>query len=300
LVDRQHGVVVRGQLLELGFSAKAIEHRIARGRLHPLWRGVYAVGRPELTQRGRWMAAVLACAPDGVLSHESAAALWEIRSPRGDEIEVSVPNRAVHRRSGIVVHRRATLGAMEVARRDGIPVTSPICTLVDIAARLGRSQLEAAINEADKRDLTSPQELRSALDQLPRRPGTGVLKATLDRHTFRATDSELERRFLALIRRARLPPPQTGRYVGGFKVDFYWPDLGLIVETDGLRYHRNPAQQARDRLRDQAHAAAGLTSLRFTHAQVWYEPRHVEATLTAVARRLRARSAAWARPEDRH
>jgi very-short-patch-repair endonuclease len=74
--------------------------------------------------------------------------------------------------------------------------------------------------------------------------------------------------------------------VHGFEVDFYWPDLGLVVETDGLRYHRTPAQQARDRLRDQTHAAAGLTALRFTHAQVRYEPVHVAATLLAVVHRL--------------
>jgi very-short-patch-repair endonuclease len=79
----------------------------------------------------------------------------------------------------------------------------------------------------------------------------------------------------------------TGRRINGFKVDFYWPDLGLVVETDGLRYHRTPAQQARDRSRDQAHTAAGLTCLRFTHAQVRYEPEQAEKTLRAVARRLR-------------
>jgi hypothetical protein len=202
-----------------------------------------------------------------------------------------VPARMRSRRQlGIVVHRRADLGAGEVTRRHGIPVTTPISTLVDIATCLDRHQLEAAVNEADRRGLTNPQELRAALDELSRRPGLGVLRMVLDRRTFALTDSELERRFLPLARGAGLPPPHTGRYVNGFKVDFYWPDLGLVVETDGLRYHRTPAQQTRDRLRDQAHTATGLTALRFTHAQVRFEPRHVEATLLAVARRLRARA----------
>jgi very-short-patch-repair endonuclease len=75
--------------------------------------------------------------------------------------------------------------------------------------------------------------------------------------------------------------------LNGFKVDFFWPELGLVVETDGLRYHRTPAAQARDRLRDQVHTAAGFTTLRFIHAQVRYEPRRVRDTLAAVARRLR-------------
>ena len=233
------------------------------------------------------MAAVLACSPDSVLSHDSAAALWGIRPVRVDQIEVSVPDSVARVRAGIVCHRRAALGKQDVTRRDGIPVTNPVCTLVDIAVRLERGQLETAINEADKLDLISPEELRSALDHLPRRPGLGVLRRMLDRRTFRLTDSALERRFLALVRRARLPLPETGRYVDGFKVDFHWPELGLVVETDGLRYHRTPAAQARDRLRDQSHAAAGLTALRFTHSQVRFEPRFVQATLVAVARRLR-------------
>jgi very-short-patch-repair endonuclease len=114
------------------------------------------------------------------------------------------------------------------------------------------------------------------------------LRKTLDRRTFTLTDSELERRFLPIARRAGLPPPQTRRQVSGFRVDFYWPALDLIVETDGLRYHRTPAQQARDRLRDQTHTAAGLTCLRFTRAQVRFEADQVDATLSAVVRRLRA------------
>ena len=104
---------------------------------------------------------------------------------------------------------------------------------------------------------------------------------------FLLTDSELERRFLRLIRGTGLPTPQTGVWVSGFKVDFFWPDLGLVVETDGLRYHRTAAQQSRDRQRDQAHAAAGLTTLRFSHSQIAFDGRRVRDTLARVARRLR-------------
>jgi very-short-patch-repair endonuclease len=113
------------------------------------------------------------------------------------------------------------------------------------------------------------------------------LRTLLDAQTFRMTDSELERRFLPIVEGLGMGRPQTQVFLNGFRVDFFWPDLGLVVETDGLRYHRTPAQQARDRLRDQAHAAAGLTTLRFTHRQVRYEPRHVRRTLEAVADRLR-------------
>ncbi len=134
--------------------------------------------------------------------------------------------------------------------------------------------------------MTDPEELRIALERLPREARRGGIAQDLDRRAFVLTDSELERRFLSVVRSAGLPLPQTGCQVNGFKVDFYWPDLDLVVETDGLRYHRTPAQQARDRQRDQAHLEAGLTPLRFTHAQVRFEPAHAAGVLTAVARRL--------------
>jgi very-short-patch-repair endonuclease len=203
-----------------------------------------------------------------------------------------VPARMRHHRAGIRVHRRANLGPRDVGRCQGIPVTQPICTLVDLAVRLPAGQLEAAVNEADKLDLIDADELRVALDDFAGRRGVAPLRKLLGRHAFTLTDSELERRFLPIARRAGLAQPATGARVSGFKVDFYWPDLGLVVETDGLRYHRTPAEQAKDRIRDQVHAKAGLTTLRFTHAQIAYEPAGVQETLEAVARRLRGRSIA--------
>jgi very-short-patch-repair endonuclease len=287
LARRQHWVVARRQLLELGFSRDWIAHRLATGRLHRLWQGVYAVGRPRVTQYGQWMAAVLACGPAALLSHDTAAALWGIRRATA-RLEVSVVSGAKRRPQGITVHRQRGLRPEHITRLHGIPVTSPIRTLIDIALRLDRDQLEAAINQADKLDLCDPEELRSALDDMPGQPGVRSLRSVLDRRTFTLTDSELERRFLRIVRSIGLAKPETGVYVNGFKVDFYWPELGLVVETDGLRFHRTPAQQVRDRLRDQAHTAAGLTPLRFTRAQVRFEPGYVAQTLEAVAARLGA------------
>jgi very-short-patch-repair endonuclease len=236
------------------------------------------------------MAAVLACGPEAVLSHGSAASLWGFRPVRWGLIDVSLPNHLRRSRQGIVVHRRAFLGADQVARVNDIPVTSPVCTLIDIAGGLDRDQLETALNEADKRGLTDPERLREALDELTPRPGTRALKETLAKRTFALTDSAIERRVLKLAHEIGLSKPETGAWVNGFKVDLYWPELGLIIETDGLRYHRTPAQQARDRVRDQAHLAAGLPPLRFTGAQVYYELERVRAVLTEVAQRLRSRS----------
>ncbi len=233
---------------------------------------------------GWWMAAVLACGPGAVLSHRSAAALWDICPERSRRIDISIPAGRRATRPGITVHRRATLAA-EVCHR--IPVTAPVVTLVDIASSLSRDDMEAAINEADKLDLVTPDVLRAALDDLTPRPGSAIVRRILDRHTFVFTDSALERAFNLIARRAGLPRPLTRQRVNGFRVDFYWPHLGLVVETDGLRYHRTPTQQARDRLRDQTHLAAGLTPLRFTHGQIRHDPTRVEVTLRAVARRCR-------------
>ena len=289
LARDQHGVVTRRQLIRLGFQPDAIGHRVAKGRLHPVARGVYAVGRPQLSRHGKWVAAVLSCGVRAALSHRSAAALWGILETDQGQVEVSVQLPADPRPPRITVHRRATLASNEITRRDGIPVTTPIWTLVDLATQLSDDLLEAAVNEADKRDLVSPEALRAALAEAKPRPGVGVLKKMLDRRTFTLTDSRLERLMLPLIRLAGLPRALTRCVVNGFRVDFYWPTLQLVVETDGLRYHRTPAQQTRDRMRDQVHAAAGLTTLRFTHAQVAFNPDHVEATLRVVAHRLQVR-----------
>jgi very-short-patch-repair endonuclease len=161
--------------------------------------------------------------------------------------------------------------------------------LIDIARRLSPARLERAVNEADRLDLVDPETLAEALDSYPGQPGVGPLRVLLGKRTFRLTDSELERRFLRIVAEAGLPTPETGCRLNGFKVDFFWPEFGLVVETDGLRYHRTPAQQARDRVRDQAHLAAGLAPLRFTHAQVRFEAGYVRFTLLAVANKLAAR-----------
>jgi len=252
------------------------------------------VGRPALTGYGRWMAAVLACgegpAPGrygAVLSHSSAAALWRIGFEEREVIELSLPSLSDRSGPGLRVHRRPSLGKRDVTSRHGIPVTTPVQTLIDMSLRLDRRGVEQAINEADKYDLVHPPGLRRALEARAGEPGVGRLRWTVDRRTFRLTREELERLFLPIPRQLGMPVPLTRQIVNGFEVDFHWPDLGLVVETDGLRYHRTPAEQARDRLRDQTHTAAGIANLRFTHEQVKYERDHVRRILGATFARLR-------------
>jgi very-short-patch-repair endonuclease len=260
---------------------------LARGRLHLVTPGVYAVGRPDLTQEGRWTAAVFASGPGAMLSHRSAAALWGI-GDEGSEIEVTVRTASPRRRAGVRAYRRPTLADRDVTERDGIPVTGLVRTFVDLAAIQTPRLVERSVNEADRLDLIDPPTLRLELQPHRCEPGVRPLRALLDRRTFRMTRSELERLFLPIAKQVGLPLPLTKQWVNGFEVDFFWPDLGLVVETDGLRYHRTPAEQARDRLRDQAHTAAGLVNLRFTHEQVRYETDYVRSTLLAVVRRIEA------------
>lgn len=259
LARRQHGVVTRGQLLGLGLTRHGIHHRVSRGRLHPVARGIYSVGTPELTQRGRWMAAVLASGGRGkaALSFSSAAALLGIGVERAAGIEVTRLSVDPLRLRGVKVHRRPGLKPGWFVLYDRIPVTSPVQTLIDLAARHEARLVERYVNEADRLRLVPTDDLRKALEDHVGERGVARLREILDRRTFRYTRSELERAFLPLARAAGLPLPRTSVYVNGHEVDFHFPSLDLVVETDGLTYHRTPAQQAKDSERDQDHIAAG-------------------------------------------
>jgi very-short-patch-repair endonuclease len=161
-------------------------------------------------------------------------------------------------------------------------------TLIDLATCLPTGQLEAAINEADHLDRIDPEGLRHEVDLLSPRRGCRRLRHLLDIATLSMTTTALERLFRPLAAEAGLSPPQTQVPIGGNRVDFYWADLDLVVETDGLRYHRTAFKQGADRKRDNAQANLGLMTLRFTHGQVRDEPAYVKAELRTAARRLQA------------
>jgi very-short-patch-repair endonuclease len=279
-------VVARRQLLALGFTPRGIKHRVASGRLHLVARGIYAVGRPQLTREGEWMVAVLACGDDAVLSHGSAAALWGIGPERRDEIEVTVRRRSYPRRKGVLVHARPSLPDADLVLHRGIPVTTPQRTILDRTLQLEPNAVERHVNEADARELIDPESLRRWLNFRLGEHGAPKLRRILDIATFLLSDSDLEIFFRPIAQAAGLPQPRTKAIVNDYEVDFWFPDLGLVVETDGFRYHRTPFKQRKDLERDQTHVAAGLTVLRFSHWQIAHEPALVRATLAAVATRL--------------
>ncbi len=212
LARRQHGRVARYQLLVLGVTPAAIEHRVECGRLFPVHSGVYAVGHRTETRMGRWMAAVLAGGPDAVLSHRSAASLWGIRESAGHAVDVTAP---FHRaRRGIAYHR-SDLPPDERTIEDGIPVTTAARTLLDLGAILGRRGIERALNQAEVLRLADVTSLPDLLERYPRRRGTSFLRTRVAerRISTRTTRSELERRFLEFLDRVALPRPETNALV---------------------------------------------------------------------------------------
>ena len=290
IARRSHGIVTRAELLALGFSRQAIEHRLHNGRLYRHAPGVYSVGTPDLTKHGRLMVAVKQCGAGAVLSHLSAAVLWGIWSREPRRITVTVPRRRNPRAAGVQVRRR-TLAPEDLAENFGIPVTSPLRTVIDFAAEHGTNATERVVLEADARNVLRADTLRGQLVGR-REPGAPLLCAILDRDAFVLTESELERLLVPLALRAGLGRPETQVMVNGHRVDFYFRDIDLVVEANGLRYHRTALQQKKDRLREQAHAAAGTASVAFTHHQIAYEPDYVVATLVSI----RSARLAGARP----
>ncbi len=163
-------------------------------------------------------------------------------------------------------------------------MTDLVSTFIDLASCEPDWKVEGAINEADRLDLIDPEELRAAVEPLGGRRGLPRLRRLLGLDAL--TDTGLEKRFLAIARSVGLPKPETQASLNGYRVDFYWPDLALVVEADGWRYHRSPGKQAADRRRDQAHMVAGLTPLRFGEEQIRHKPDQVRRALAAVAARL--------------
>jgi very-short-patch-repair endonuclease len=234
------------------------------------------------------MAAVLVGGEGAVLSHCSAAALWEIGEESG-WIDISVRRRCELRSPGVRFRGRLSLTPADLVLRDNLPVASSAQTLVDLATELDPVPLERAVNDANKRDLIDPEALRAELIRFRGNPGVRPLRHLLDKLFFRLSDSDLEIYFRRIVRATKLPIPLAKQRVNKFEVDFFWPDLGLVVETDGLRYHRTPSAQLRDARRDRAHVMAGMTPLRFTHYEVRYEPSRVRAELVKTVAMLRKR-----------
>lgn len=299
LAGEQHGVVTRKQLLAAGMSAAAIGRRMTAGRLRGLHAGVYLLG-PVEPDRARAMAAVLAGGRDAVLSHTSAAGVWGIR-PIDDDgpVHVSVPGRSLSRTSGILFHRVAPLRDDELARNDGIALTSPTRTLVDAAGLLGSREIELALASAERAGLVRGDEMRATLDRHPGRPGVGILRALVSQRAGPTlTRSEAERRGRSLVRQAGLPAPHTNVRIGPYELDMFWPEEGLAIEIDGHAYHASRARFEGDRQKDAWLRARGIEVIRLTWRQITRDPIRTAVQIGQVLALAGARHAGPARREE--
>jgi predicted transcriptional regulator of viral defense system len=281
LAERQHGVVARTQLFALDLGHGAIRHRVKRGWLHAIHRGVYAVGHRALTREGWWMAAVLAAGPGAVLSHRSAAALWRIRSRAGGSIDVTAQRR-LRLRPGVETYQR-TLPADEVTVRCGIPVTTVSRTLFDLASAAGPHEARRAMHEAEFLRLSDARSLDDLVYRHAGERGAGVIRKIIeDEHIGLAvTRSQLEDRFLAFLDARDLPRPEVNVLVQGVEVDCLWREQRVIVELDGHASHATRATFESDRTRDRRLTVAGLRTIRVT----W---RHLHQDADGLASDLRA------------
>lgn len=273
IAARQHGVVSIAQLQALGMGKNGVTRRVKRGHLHRIHRGVYAVGHRGLSWHRRWMAAVLACGEDSVLSHGSAASLWGLLKPIEGPIHVSTPSTSGrNRRAGIHLHRAPSLaepspspsyspgrggrrGRLLTTHRDNIPVTSVARTIEDLRAT----------------SYVPPHLIRRAIRQAELK-GYRLEHIKTDR-----TRSDLETAFLELFASHRIPPPEVNVKLGRYEVDFLWRSHKLIVEADTWTYHRGSVAFEDDHARDLYLRQRGYKVHRFTDKQLEAEPERIVA-----------------------
>lgn len=280
VATRQHGVIARRQLLAIGLGERVIKRRIARGHLHVLYRGVYAVGHRRLTTRGRYMAAVLACGRDAVLSHRCAADLWNLRVG-GTRLEVSVAGARRRRSGSILVYQPRNLPPQDRTEIDGIPITSLARTLVDLAAVVDSRRLGRAFEEAERIGELDLRTVNDVLARSPNRKGTGNVRALLaERRPTTDTREGLERDFADIVREAGLPAPAYNVLVEGFLVDAAWMPQRLIVEIDSWAFHDKTRHNfENERARHTALQLKGWTVVRLTKGQMPDAARIINALL---------------------
>lgn len=283
LAATQDGVVSREQLLTAGISGDAIAWRLKSGRLHRIHPGIYLVGHATPAPGARERAALLACGEGVVLSHRTAAALWRLvpKTAADGIVHVTVAGRQCGRPAGVSVHRTRLLTPRDIRRRDGLTLTSPARTLLDLASiDTSDHELDRALNEARVLKLVRDRDLSDVLERAGRRRGTARLGALIRRNAGPGiTRSEGERRFLALIRAAGLPEPERNARIHGFEVDFLWRPQKVVVEADSFAFHATPRAFERDRRRDRILGMAGVTVKRVTWWQIVEEPYATVATV---------------------
>jgi len=284
------------QARDAGYSLRQVQHRRETGCWEQMHDGVYRVAGVPPSWEQRVLAACLAAGPGAVASHRSAARIWRIDESHRPVVELSVPSGRQPRLDGVIVHRSGDLGPGVSTIRDGIPVTTPVRTLLDLGGVQGARAVERSLEVALGRRLVTLEGLRTTLDSVARRGrrGVGVLRMLLDKRSEGddLSESVLEARMLGLCREQGLPAPicqhevhHRTRFVG--RVDFAYPADRVAIEVDGYESHSSLDAFRRDRARQNELVGLGWTVLRFTWDDVVHHPALVAKAVTCV---LRAKS----------
>ncbi len=291
IAARQRGRVARRQLLAAGVSSRTIDRMVARGLLRPEHAGVYAVVHDVAGPLTRETSALLACGDRAVLSHLSAAALWGIVPEPHGPVAVTIACAGTNRvRPGIDLHRSRNLLRRDVRIKEGLPLTSPAWTLLDLTSCLDARSYERAFDEAlVVQRIVRRGQIEDVLKRANGRRGAGVVRALLDERKSNITHSEAERQCLALIRKAGLPEPKTQVRIGEYTVDLLWARLGVAFEIDGYRFHVSRFAFDRDREKDTALKAATLDPNRLTRDQIVFRPYFAVAAIAGALARASVR-----------
>jgi very-short-patch-repair endonuclease len=283
-------------------TQRRIECAHERGELRPLFVGVYLVG-PTPLRYSREMAAVLACGPAALISHRTGVSTYGLLPCPGPSVpvDVSVTGGRRGHHVGIRLHRTTTIAAHEIRERHGIPLTAPTRTLIDFAAAAKDEELSQAVAEAFALRLTNRPHLLRACDEAAGRRGVARLGSLLEGGRGpQRTRSKPERVLIDAVRAAGLPEPEANRRLGGWEVDLYWPDHGLVVEVDGYAAHSSPTAFERDRRKAAELAEHGLYVHRVTAKQVRDDLElavsRIQNLLLTLASRPRPPARARARP----
>jgi very-short-patch-repair endonuclease len=287
LAARQHGVVSRAQLRALGLGEDAIDYRLATGRLHRVFAGVYTLGGRLFSKQGSWTAAVLASGTDAALSHHSAAALWGLRGYSQSTVHVTVPHQSTSTKQ--IRRHRSRLPADEVTLEEGIPVTTVPRTILDLAATEPEETVLALLRESEYRRLWDRLSLWDMVERYPTRKGVRKVRVALNRVKKEPPGrrrSPLEERFAPFLRRHRLPLPRFNDWIliaaGRFQVDCHWPGTKQIVELDGWEGHGTRSAFRNDRAKDRSLSVAGYSVTRLTWNQLEDEPEAIAADLRVL------------------
>jgi very-short-patch-repair endonuclease len=272
---RQKRVVTWAQLVDAGLSRRAVARRLDVGTLQRLWRGVYLVGPGRPDAAALAMAAVLTCG-DAVVSHRWAAGRWRFLDHVSLPVDVTVVRGSHRGRREVRVHRTILLDSRDFTTLDGIPITAPARTLLDLAAVTGPNVTERAVAEAMVLKRVNERHLREVIARSGRHPGAAALSAALTQCPD-LTRSEAERMLRRPLKRAGLPDPRANQRVHGYEVDFSFPGSPVIIEVDGLGPHGTPRAFERDRRKRSVLAAKGYRVLVFTYRQLTEEPHWVVA-----------------------